>query len=54
MALSYNCLTQPALNAYIYPKQLMKLTFARIRNDPKVEALVLVKGSDRNSHLFFT
>jgi hypothetical protein len=27
----------------------MKLTFARIRNDPKVEALILVKGTDRNS-----
>jgi hypothetical protein len=27
----------------------MKLTFARIRNDPKIEALILVKGTDRNS-----
>jgi hypothetical protein len=51
---SYACLTQPALNGYIYPKQLMKLTFARIRNDPKVEALVLVKGPDRTSTLSLT
>lgn len=35
---------KPALNGYIYPKQLMKLTFNRIRGDPKIEALILVKG----------
>lgn len=29
-------LTKPVLNGYIYPKQTMKLTFAKITREPKV------------------
>lgn len=43
---SKNISIQPVLNGYIYPKQLMKITFSKLVGNPKIEALILVKGSD--------
>lgn len=43
---SKNISIQPVLNGYIYPKQLMKITFSKLIGNPKIEALILVKGSD--------
>jgi hypothetical protein len=41
--------THPALNAYVYLKQILKLTFQRVRGQPKLEALVLLRGDDVQS-----
>ena len=41
-----NRLIKPALNAYIYTKRLLKVTFEKVKGTPKIDALILVKGED--------
>lgn len=46
-------LIKPALNAYIYTKRLLKVTFEKVIGMPKIDAVILIKGDDAESIFIF-
>jgi hypothetical protein len=37
---------EPALNAYIFTKNMTRVKFLQVKGQPKVEAIIVVKGED--------
>jgi hypothetical protein len=40
-----NLLKQPVLNGYDYIRKKILLTFEKVKGDPKIEAIILIRGS---------